>query len=67
MDKPQTTELADAAWRVLDDMGRDGLSCCGFAKARLRIALGYINDPDPDAQLEFTLADATKIIRECDQ
>lgn len=31
-------ELAEAMWQLLDDMGKNGLSVCGFTKARARIA-----------------------------
>jgi hypothetical protein len=31
-------ELAEAMWQLLDDMGKNGLSVCGFAKAQARIA-----------------------------
>jgi hypothetical protein len=30
--------LAEAAWSILDDMGKNGQSACGAAKAQLRIA-----------------------------
>jgi len=37
-DNGSLEELIDAVDQVLDDMGKDGKSCCGYAKAKLRIA-----------------------------
>ena len=34
----EVAALAEAVWQVLDDMAVDGRSCCGAAKAQLRIA-----------------------------
>lgn len=34
----ETQALADAVFYALDDMGRDGKSCCGYTKAMLRVA-----------------------------
>ena len=36
--REEVENLATAVWQVLDDMGKDGLSCCGAAKAQLRVA-----------------------------
>jgi len=37
--KEQFVILASAAWQVLDDMGREGHTCCEASKATLRYAL----------------------------
>lgn len=57
--KAMDGELAEAVWQILDDFGRDGLSVCGAAKARLRIA--YEPFREDDDALEFTLEEAVAI------
>ena len=60
----QLYKVVNAAYQVMDDMGKDGLSCCGLAKAKLRVAL----DPfiPRDDEFGFSLKDANKIIKECE-
>lgn len=55
-------DLVEAVWQVLDDMGKDGNSCCTYAKAQLRIAY----EPFRDASWEdwMSLARAKAIINE---
>jgi hypothetical protein len=51
--------LLDAVWQVLDDMGKDGLSCCALAKADLRVAYEAFHNPqDP---MDYTLEAAQKL------
>jgi hypothetical protein len=58
-------ELRDAISGALDDMGADGLSVCGLAKAHLRFALGPMTD-DPDAP-DYSFEAARSVIIECDE
>ena len=64
--------LVDAAWQVLDDMGKDGLSCCGASKAQLRVAFepfmqAAIKD-DPSLAdgwaPEYTFEEAAALLKE---
>lgn len=48
--------LADAAWHVLDDMGKDGLSCCLAAKAYLRVAFEPFKTLDDPMDMSFEVA-----------
>ena len=56
----QVSVLADAVWRVLDDMGEFGLSTCLATKASLRVAFEPFREQategDKDADPEMTLA-----------
>lgn len=56
-------ELADAMWQLLDDMGKDGQTVCLYAKAQARVAFEPFRDAD--SPVDFPLADAEQIIREC--
>lgn len=58
-------EMRDAISGALDDMGADGLSVCGLAKAHLRFALGPMTD-DPDAP-DYSFEAARSVIIECDE
>jgi len=58
-------ELAGCMWQLLNDMGKDGLSVCAFAKAQARIAMEpFINDLI-EAECLMPLAEAERIVREC--
>jgi hypothetical protein len=60
--------LKDAVWQVLDDMGKDGRSCCPAAKAQLRVAFepflqaeikddpSLVGEWEPDYSLEEAVA-----------
>ena len=52
--------LVTAVWQVLDDMGTEGQSCCGVAKAMLRHAiepfLGAIDCTDEDFDYKLSMA-----------
>lgn len=61
----QIRALADAVLQVLDDMGDDGLSCCEFAKAQLRIAYEPFRD-DSDGLTPQSLEKAKLVIAACD-
>ena len=61
----ETTELADAVWQVLDDMGKSGQSCCAFAKAKLRVAFEPFRDTDEGEAPDFTLDDAKTVLKAC--
>ena len=67
--------LATAVWQVLDDMGNDGLSCCGAAKAQLRVAFepfvqSAIKD-DPSLidgwAPDYTFEEAAALIKELER
>jgi hypothetical protein len=52
----QIEQLANAACQVLDDMGADGLACCGLAKAALRIAIEpFLTGDRAEAEAEVPL------------
>lgn len=60
--KEQMRALIDAVWQVLDDMGTDGTSCCGMAKAQLRIAFEpFRGDDEP---VDYSLEDAQRLMNE---
>jgi hypothetical protein len=68
----QVADLANAMWQLLDDMGRDGLSVCGAAKAQARIAYEPFRQPEDDPIGEFpndyqSLEEAQAIIESCRQ
>ncbi len=72
MDTKAIEDLATAVWQVLDDMGKDGRSCCAGAKAQLRVAFepfmqaGISADPSlavgwaPD----YTFEEAATLLKE---
>jgi hypothetical protein len=57
--------LVGAVWQVLDDMGADGHSCCGLAKAQLRIAFEPFHDIEQHDEMDVPIAEAQRIINEC--
>lgn len=59
-------KLVGATWQVLDDMGADGHSCCGLAKAELRIAFEPFHDIEEHDEMDMPLAEAIRIVKECD-
>jgi hypothetical protein len=64
-------ELAEVLDMALSDMGKDGKCICGYVKARMRVAIEpfllILERISLEYQLEFTLDEAKKIIKECDQ
>ena len=66
---PEVLALREAAWLVLDDMGEAGQSCCGLAKARLRVAFEpFMVDPDGEGEqspMDYPLEVAQRVIAEC--
>ena len=61
----QITELADAAWHCLDDMGQHGKTVCAAAKAKLRVAYEpFLDAADPADYGWMTLAEAEAIMKE---
>jgi hypothetical protein len=75
MDVESVEKLATAVWQVLDDMGKDGQSCCLGAKAQLRVAFepfmqaGISADPSladgwpPD----YTFEEAAALLKEIER
>jgi Lar family restriction alleviation protein len=59
---PGAEALADAVWQLLDDMGADGLSVCGAAKAQARIAVEPFLSCEDSDELDFTLRRAQEIM-----
>ncbi len=56
--------IRQAIWQALDDMGAEGKSVCGAAKALLRVAYEHVRDPDlddPDYLLSSALAVLTGV------
>jgi hypothetical protein len=55
--------LLAAVWQAFDDMGKDGLSICGAAKAELRIAAEPFIVPDVDLGFgcDYSLDDALEV------
>ena len=66
MNKEQVDALVEASLQVLDDMGKDGKCCCGYAKAKLRIVIEPFLPPDDYSDL-MDPAEAARICKECDQ
>jgi hypothetical protein len=63
----EVTELADAMWQLLDDMGDHRRSVCLAAKAQARIAYEPFRDTsEPEYDDWMTIAQAKQILKECD-
>ena len=68
MDTKAIEKLADAVWQALDDMGKEGQSCCLASKALLRAAYEpFLQDRlksyplmDPD----YTFEEAAALLKE---
>ena len=59
----QITELADAMWQLLDDMGENGQSVCLQAKAEARIAIDpFLTVDRPECDNWMSLAQAKALI-----
>lgn len=66
MSDPQTTDLANAMWQLLDDMGEDGLCVCTAAKAQARMAFEpFVNDM-VEIQGLMSIEEARRIVKECE-
>ncbi len=61
----EVSELVDAVWQLLDDMGKDGRSVCLAAKALARLAFEPFRD-GPELDSWMSLEEAEKIIAESD-
>lgn len=63
---PTTDEvdaLAEAMWQVLDDMAKDGTSCCLYAKAQARVSFEPFRDKGlPEFDDWMTFAEAQAIV-----
>jgi uncharacterized protein (UPF0264 family) len=55
--------LLAAVWQAFDDMGKEGLSVCGLAKATLRIAVEPFIIPEVDLGFgcDYTIDDALEV------
>jgi hypothetical protein len=62
----QTDALADAMWQLLDDMGMEGQCVCLLAKAKARVAFDPFAWDEGAIESLMPLADAERIIRECE-
>jgi hypothetical protein len=65
MTETDVKALADAMWQLLDDMDARGTSVCLAAKAQARIAYEPFNDHD--AEPPMSMAEARRIIAECER
>lgn len=61
----RVTDLIEAVWQVLDDMGTDGKCCCGAAKAQLRVAYEPFSEEVGPTEGFLSLSEAERILREC--
>ena len=59
--------LKEAVWQVLDDMGATGQSCCGYAKAKLRIAFEPFRDADENFDDWLSYEEAKHIVEHVDR
>ena len=58
---PEVQCLIDAVWQVLDDMGKDGRSCCESTKAGLRFAYEpFVIEGD---EFDYPLEEAKEVLR----
>lgn len=66
--KEQVRALAEAMGDLLDDMGKDGLSVCGLAKARARLAWEpfKVDDTGEAYEPEYPLEEARRTVEFCD-
>ena len=58
MDAKAIEDLANAVWHVLDDMGKEGQSCCLASKAMLRVAYEPFLQAEIENHLLMELDDA---------
>lgn len=62
----EVAELAEAMGQLLCDMAETGVSVCGFAKAKARIAFEPFRD-EPESELGIMpLDEAVRIMVACD-
>lgn len=67
----QIQALSDAVWQMLDDMGKDGYACCGYAKAQARVAyepfrVAESAEPGEELVCDLSFEDAKRIVDDCD-
>lgn len=69
-DKTETTkdvtELADAMWQLLDDMGPESQSVCLLAKAKARIAFEPFVRDVCEIEGMMPIEEAQRIMKECE-
>lgn len=64
MTDEQLSDLVEAVWQVLDDMGTGGKCCCGAAKAALRVAYEPFASEEYPTESFLPLSEAERILRE---
>lgn len=61
----EVEQLVEAMDNLLDDMGKEGQSVCGFAKAFARVAFEPFRNA-ANGPPEYTLETAQQVLRDCD-